>query len=104
MLDTWPKQRSWNLSIRNRSGSSFRALRISQLQVQLLTKPSVKIVVKAWNFPQSFDIYTMKFFFRCGAILDLTCYDLERSMTLDDWIIPISVKYYNYNSIFGNIT
>ena len=31
ILDTWPNQRSWDLSIR-RSGSKFRALRISQLR------------------------------------------------------------------------
>jgi len=31
ILDTWPNQRSWDLSIR-RSGSTFRALRFSQLR------------------------------------------------------------------------
>jgi len=38
------------------------------------------------------NLYTIKFIFRCGAILDLTRDDLERSMTLDDRNIPFSAK------------
>ena len=31
--DTWPNQRNWDLSSRRRSGSTFHALRISQLRI-----------------------------------------------------------------------
>jgi len=41
------------------------------------------------------NLYPMKFIFRCGAILDLTRDDLERSMTLDDENMLFRVKYRN---------
>jgi len=37
-------------------------------------------------------LYTIKFIFRCGAIFDLTCDDLERSITLHNENIPFSAK------------
>jgi len=45
-------------------------------------------------------LYIIKFIFRCGAILDLTSDDLERSMTLGDYI-PFSANC--YNTIFINL-
>ena len=38
------------------------------------------------------NLYTIEFIFICGAILDLTRNDLERSMTLDDQNILFSAK------------
>jgi len=42
-----------------------------------------------------------KVYFQMGAILDLTCDDLERSITLDDENIPASANC--NNTIFSNL-
>jgi len=46
-------------------------------------------------------LFIIKFIFRYGSILDLTCDDLERSMTLDDENLPFSANCNNTMTIFS---
>ena len=88
-----------NIPRKNKKHLSRKTSYFSNLLiVQPVSKPIVQILIKAWNFI----LCILKFIFRDGAILDLTCDDLEGSTTLDDENITFSANC--NNTIFNSLS